>query len=149
MSQNGDKDDHNARRPNPVDTHVGSRVRFQRMVKKMSQGELGDRLGLTFQQVQKYERGANRISASRLFGLSQVLEVPVQFFYDKFDSPAAEFAEETTGDYVAGFVGTKEGLELNMAFVNIVDPKVRRLVIELVKSLSGRAEKSSGGDKED
>src|SRR5262249_52726692 len=72
-----------SRRPNPIDLHVGSRVRLQRMLLGMSQEKLGERLGLTFQQIQKYEKGINRIGASRLFDLAQVLGVNVQFFYDE------------------------------------------------------------------
>src|SRR5688572_10163347 len=83
-----DSDEKGSRRANPIDIHVGSRVRFRRMLLGMSQEKLGERLGLTFQQVQKYEKGINRIGASRLFDLAQVLGVPVQFFYD--DAPLPE-----------------------------------------------------------
>src|SRR6478752_10537797 len=77
-----------SRRANPMDVHVGSRVRLRRMLLGMSQEKLGEHLGLTFQQVQKYEKGINRIGASRLFDLSQVLGVPVQFFYE--EAPSAD-----------------------------------------------------------
>src|SRR5262245_60591158 len=83
-----DGDEKGSRRPNPIDVHVGSRVRFRRMLLGMSQEKLGEKLGLTFQQVQKYEKGINRIGASRLFDLAQVLGVTVQFFYE--EAPAAE-----------------------------------------------------------
>jgi len=132
-----------SRKPNPVDAHVGTRVRLRRMLLGMSQEKLGEHLGLTFQQVQKYEKGVNRIGASRLFDLSRVLGVPIQFFYDEAPS---EFTDSTTApgfsdrpaeSYVIEFLSTREGLELNKAFVKIADPKVRRSVVELVRSLGG------------
>ncbi|HVY41844.1 MAG TPA: helix-turn-helix transcriptional regulator [Hyphomicrobiaceae bacterium] len=132
-----------SRRPNPIDVHVGSRVRLQRMLLGISQEKLGERLGLTFQQVQKYEKGVNRIGASRLFDLAQVLQVPVQFFYD--DAPVAEsrtalaggFAERSADGYIFEFLSTREGLELNRAFARISDPKTRRAILDLVRSLAG------------
>src|SRR5262245_12311683 len=90
-------DEKGSRRPNPIDVHVGSRVRFRRMLLGMSQEKLGEKLGLTFQQVQKYEKGINRIGASRLFDLAQVLGVSVQFFYEEApsqESPGHAFAPE-------------------------------------------------------
>lgn len=129
--------------PNPIDKHVGSRVRMRRMMLGMSQEKLGDALGLTFQQVQKYEKGVNRIGASRLFDLARVLGVPVQFFYDEAPAELVEtslapgFAERPTESYVVEFLSTREGLELNKAFVKITDPRVRRSVVELVRSLGG------------
>ncbi|WP_246317253.1 helix-turn-helix domain-containing protein [Hyphomicrobium methylovorum] len=128
-----------------MDVHVGSRVRLRRMLLGMSQEKLGEHLGLTFQQVQKYEKGVNRIGASRLFDLAKVLGVPVQFFYDEAPSgaqktagvPAAGFAEQPDESYVVDFLGTREGLELNKAFARIADPKVRRSIVELVRSLAG------------
>lgn len=144
--EHADADDgaRNTRRANPMDVHVGSRVRLRRMLLGMSQEKLGEHLGLTFQQVQKYEKGVNRIGASRLFDLAKVLGVPVQFFYD--EAPvgvvgASEaqpgFAEQPDETYVVDFLGTREGLELNKAFARIADPKVRRSIVELVRSLSG------------
>ena len=139
--ENGDLQSRNARKPNPIDIHVGSRVRFRRMLLGMSQEKLGDRLGLTFQQVQKYEKGVNRIGASRLFELTGVLGVNVQFFYD--DAPDVGHASNLTGmaeepkcDYVGGFLKSGEGIELNRAFAKISDPKVRRSVVDLVRSLA-------------
>jgi len=132
-----------SRKPNPIDAHVGMRVRLRRMLLGMSQEKLGEHLGLTFQQVQKYEKGVNRIGASRLFDLSRVLGVPVQFFYDEapadlVDASAAPgFAERPTETYVIDFLSTREGLELNKAFVKIADPRVRRSVVELVRTLGG------------
>lgn len=137
-------DEKGSRRPNPIDIHVGSRVRLRRMLMGISQEKLGEKLGLTFQQVQKYEKGVNRIGASRLFDLSNVLSVPIQFFYE--DAPIAEaraqpasgFAEAAPADSsIIEFLSTREGLELNKAFSRIVDPKTRRAIIELLRSLAG------------
>jgi transcriptional regulator with XRE-family HTH domain len=127
-----------------MDVHVGSRVRLRRMVIGMSQEKLGERMGLTFQQIQKYEKGTNRVGASRLFQLSQILDVPVQFFFE--DAPvsvgargaamAAGFAESKTEAFLLDFLNSRDGLELNRAFVKITDPKVRKRVVELVRALS-------------
>jgi transcriptional regulator with XRE-family HTH domain len=138
-------DDRGVRRPNPMDVHVGSRVRLRRILLGMSQEKLGERLGLTFQQIQKYEKGVNRIGASRLFDMSRVLGVPVQFFYD--EAPVAErllempmgFADAPSDGYLGEFLNSREGIELNRAFVRITDPKVRRSVIELVRAMAGDA----------
>mgnify|MGYP001408464231 CR=1 FL=1 len=137
--ETGDEGERNARRANTMDTHVGSRVLLG-----MSQEKLGEHLGLTFQQVQKYEKGINRIGASRLYELAQVLGVPVQFFYD--DAPAqaqaglalvSGFAETPSETYAVDFLGSREGLELNKAFARITDPRVRRSIVELVRSIAG------------
>jgi transcriptional regulator with XRE-family HTH domain len=133
-----------SRRPNPVDIHVGGRVRFRRMLLGMSQEKLGERLGLTFQQVQKYEKGINRVGASRLFDLSQVLGVPVQFFYDEAPgsyeqsstSQAPGSTERSPESHIVEFLNSRDGLELNKAFVRITDPKVRRSIVDLVRSLA-------------
>lgn len=127
--------------PNPIDVHVGSRVRLRRMLIGMSQERLGELLGLTFQQVQKYEKGANRIGASRLFQIARILGVPVQFCFD--DAPteggaglaAPGFAEADQTPFILNFVSSSEGLELNRAFTAISDPNVRKRIIELVRSL--------------
>jgi transcriptional regulator with XRE-family HTH domain len=146
-----DSDDRNARRANPIDVHVGSRVRLRRMLLGMSQERLGERLGLTFQQVQKYEKGVNRIGASRLFDLAQVLGVPVQFFYDDAPPGMHEFAAQPLNHPHAGvgmaergaestiveFLSTREGLELNRSFNRISDPRVRRSIVELVRNIAG------------
>jgi transcriptional regulator with XRE-family HTH domain len=132
-----------SRKPNPMDAHVGTRVRLRRMLLGMSQEKLGEHLGLTFQQVQKYEKGVNRIGASRLFDLSRVLGVPVQFFYDEAPADVTEgssspgFAERPAESYVLDFLSTRDGLELNKAFVRITDPRVRRSVVDLVRTLGG------------
>jgi transcriptional regulator with XRE-family HTH domain len=131
------------RKPNPMDIHVGSRVRLRRMVIGMSQEKLGEKMGLTFQQIQKYEKGTNRIGASRLYQLSLILDVPVQFFFE--DAPlsmtgrgpvAGGFAESKTEAFLLDFLNSRDGLELNRAFVKITDPKVRKRVVELVRALS-------------
>ncbi len=132
----------NSRRSNPIDAHVGGRVRLRRMLLGISQEKLGEQLGLTFQQIQKYEKGVNRIGASRLFDLSKVLNVPIQFFYD--DAPAAEngvaahtgFAEPAADAYITGFLNTREGVELNKAYARISDIRTRRAILDLVRSLA-------------
>jgi len=127
------------KKPNPVDTHVGSRVRLRRMLLGMSQERLGNAMGLTFQQVQKYEKGVNRIGASRLFHISRILDVPVQFFFEEapqLDGPAvAGMAEPESQTFILEFLNSREGLELNRAFVKIGDPKVRKSVVDLVRAL--------------
>lgn len=134
-------DNNVTRKPNPVDIHVGGRIRLRRMMSGLSQERLGEQMGLTFQQIQKYEKGANRVGASRLFQLAKVLEVPVSYFFDDLEQPetdhqATGFAEPRSQDFVLEFLNSREGLELNRAFVKIEDPKVRRRVIDLIRSLS-------------
>jgi transcriptional regulator with XRE-family HTH domain len=130
------------RKPNPVDVHVGSRVRYRRMIIGMSQEKLGEKMNLTFQQIQKYEKGTNRIGASRLFQLSKILEVPVGYFFeDAFANSAPVQASNSLHEpeqegYILDFLNSREGLELNKAFAKIQDPKVRRRVIDLVRALS-------------
>jgi transcriptional regulator with XRE-family HTH domain len=140
-----------SRRANPVDLHVGSRVRFRRMLIGMSQEKLGESLGLTFQQIQKYEKGVNRIGASRLFELGKALGVSVAFFYEDAPglggahvNPPLGFAESPSESYIVDFLGTRDGLELNKAFARITDPKVRRSVVDLVRSLAGEEPSSTG-----
>ncbi|OKL44470.1 helix-turn-helix domain-containing protein [Pseudovibrio exalbescens] len=126
--------------PNPIDVHVGSRVRLRRMMLGMSQEKLGESLGITFQQIQKYEKGTNRIGASRLQHIATILKVPVAFFFE--DAPGSPEEAQGVGDnpqttYVVDFLSSSDGLALNKAFVRIEDPKVRRKLVELVKSLAG------------
>lgn len=137
-------------KPNPIDVHVGARVRLRRTLLGMSQEKLGEALGLTFQQVQKYERGANRVGASRLFDLARVLDVPVSFFFDdmgedvKKQTPALLGTlglEEPVGEYVADPMARRETLELVRAYYRITDPGVRKRVYELAKALADAAEK--------
>lgn len=130
--------------PDPIDVHVGSRVRLRRMLIGMSQEKLGEALNLTFQQIQKYEKGANRIGSSRLYKISQLLGVSVQFFFD--DMPmeaageAAGFSENDSTPMIMDFVSTPEGVQLNRAFSRIDSADVRRRVVDLVKSLAQNSE---------
>lgn len=128
-----------------MDIHVGSRVRLRRMMMGLSQDRLGEELGLTFQQVQKYEKGVNRIGASRLFDISRILEVPVQFFYDDFDGVSGHangMAEPETPGYTDGksdffaALATPEGMQLARSFAAISDPIVRRRILDLIKALA-------------
>ncbi|BDA87078.1 transcriptional regulator [Aureimonas sp. SA4125] len=134
----------NKKKPNPVDTHVGSRVRLRRTMLGMSQEKLGEALGITFQQIQKYEKGSNRIGASRLQRITEVLNVPVSFFFEDVPGALTDGAgglgEPSGPDYVVDFLSTAEGLQLNRAFVKISDPKVRRRIIDLVRSLGDSAD---------
>jgi len=126
--------------PNPIDRHVGSRVRMRRMLIGMSQEKLGEALGLTFQQVQKYEKGTNRIGASRLHRIANVLWVPIEFFYEGAphgNTVTGGFAEASSSAYVSDFLSTAEGIQLIKAFLAIKDPKIRRKIVELMKALAG------------
>jgi transcriptional regulator with XRE-family HTH domain len=123
--------------PNPIDKHVGSRVRMRRMMLSMSQEKLGDALGLTFQQVQKYEKGTNRIGASRLQQISKILQVPVSFFFEGGPDGAGDFDETSSPSYVSDFLATSDGLALTKAFMRIEDPKLRRRIVDLVEQISG------------
>ena len=126
---------------NPTDKHVGSRLRMRRLMLDMSQTDVADALGLTFQQVQKYEKGSNRISASRLQHISQILQVPVPFFFE--GAPAASGipqAAKGTADapspaYVTDFLATSDGLALVKAFMCIEDAKLRRAIVRLVEEI--------------
>lgn len=131
--------------PNPIDIHVGARVRLRRMMLGMSQEMLGDHLGITFQQIQKYEKGTNRIGSSRLQGIARALSVPVAFFFE--DAPGSApvggdqgFAPARAADPIIAFLSSPDGLRLNTAFIRITDPKVRRKVVELVRSMAGDAD---------
>lgn len=130
--------------PNPTDKYVGSRVRMRRLMLSMSQEKLGEKLGLTFQQVQKYEKGVNRIGASRLFQISKILDVPVQFFFEEAPHVdgrrAPGMAEADSEAFILEFLNSREGLELNRAFVKIADPKVRKSVVDLVRALSASSD---------
>ncbi|HZC55799.1 MAG TPA: helix-turn-helix transcriptional regulator [Xanthobacteraceae bacterium] len=129
--------------PNPTDKHVGSRVRMRRMMLGMSQEKLGDALGLTFQQVQKYEKGTNRIGASRLQQISQILQVQVSFFFE--GAPSAQLGTKTDSmgeapspAYVSDFLATSDGLALTKAFMRIDDSKLRRRIVDLVEQIASR-----------
>ena len=125
--------------PGPVDKHVGGRVRMRRILVGMSQEKLGEALDLTFQQVQKYEKGTNRIGASRLQQIAQVLAVPVTYFFEGAPQdksiPEAGFAEAPQTDFAVDLLSTSEGVQLAKAFLSIEDPKVRRRVVDLVSTL--------------
>jgi transcriptional regulator with XRE-family HTH domain len=132
-------------KPNPIDVHVGSRVRLRRNMLGLSQEKLGEAIGLTFQQVQKYERGANRIGASRLLELSRVLDVPVSFFYDETDpvrAPAIPtgFGEEPQEGFDADPMRRRETLELIDAYYDIEDVAARRRLFDLAKALAAASE---------
>jgi transcriptional regulator with XRE-family HTH domain len=133
--------------PDPIDKYVGSRVRMRRIMLGMSQEKLGDSLGLTFQQVQKYEKGTNRIGASRLQQISDVLQVPVQFLFEGAPTTASHagggFSEAPSPAYVSDFLSTSEGLALTRAFTRISDSKLRRSIVDLVEQFAGR--EANGG----
>ena len=129
--------------PNPTDKHVGSRVRMRRMMLGMSQEKLGDALGLTFQQVQKYEKGTNRIGASRLQQISHILQVPVSFFFEGAPSAHTSAKSDGMGEapspaYVSDFLATSDGLALTKAFMRIDDSKLRRRIVDLVEQIATR-----------
>ena len=137
--------------PNPVDVHVGARLRRRRTLLGMNQTKLGDAIGVAFQQVQKYERGANRIGSSRLFGLSRVLDVPVQFFFDDMPTAvaASSLATKKRGkakkppSYELDPMATRETMELVRAYYKIKDAKVRKRLHELAKAIGAGASKDS------
>lgn len=126
----------NKKKPNPIDIHVGGRIRLRRNMLGMSQEKLGENLGITFQQIQKYEKGTNRVGASRLQAIASILEVPVAFFFEDAPGGSEGLAEASQTTYVVDFLSSTEGLQLNRAFVRIGDPKVRRKIIDLVRALA-------------
>ena len=135
----------NKKKPNPIDIHVGSRIRLRRNMLGYSQEKLGESLGITFQQIQKYEKGTNRVGASRLQAISAILTVPVSFFFE--DAPGGHtpgvgsFGEDNDATYVVDFLNSNEGVQLTRSFTKISDPKIRRKIIDLVKSLADDDEK--------
>jgi transcriptional regulator with XRE-family HTH domain len=125
--------------PNPIDKHVGGRVRMRRQMLKMSQGKLGNAVGLTFQQIQKYEKGANRIGASRLQQIAEVLSVPVPFFFEGAPQSSAGLQivdEAPPPAYLTEFLATSDGLALVNAFRRIKTLGVKRSIVRLVKELT-------------
>ena len=127
--------------PNPVDKYVGSRVRMRRIMLGMSQEKLGEALGLTFQQIQKYEKGTNRVGASRIKQISEILQVPVSFLFE--GGPAGivsgeGFSEDASPSYISDFLATSEGLALTRAFTSIGDAKLRRSIVDLVEQIAAR-----------
>jgi transcriptional regulator with XRE-family HTH domain len=138
----------NPRGPNAVDRHVGSRVRLRRQLLNMSQEKLGEELGVTFQQVQKYERGTNRVGAGRLWHLARVLDVPVSFFYDGVAESVSQpgFSEGDQTPIVDDFIQSADGVALAQAFARIKDSKVRRRVLELVRTLAAEEAEAAAVD---
>ena len=127
--------------PNPVDRYVGSRVRMRRIMLGMSQEKLGEALGLTFQQVQKYEKGTNRVGASRIQQISEILQVPVSFLFEGGPSgvvTSGGFSEGTSPAYISDFLATSEGLALTRAFTRISDAKLRRSIVDMVEQIAAR-----------
>ncbi|MGN6115179.1 MAG: helix-turn-helix domain-containing protein [Nitrobacter sp.] len=128
--------------PNPVDKYVGSRVRMRRIMLGMSQEKLGEALGLTFQQVQKYEKGTNRVGASRIQQIAEILQVPVSFLFE--GGPGGGIAkldgmsEAPSPSYVSDFLATSEGLALTRAFTRITDAKLRRSIVDMVEQIAAR-----------
>lgn len=125
-----------------IDKEIGSRVRMRRISIGMSQEKLGDMLGLTFQQVQKYEKGMNRISVGRLVDIAKILGVDIHFFFDGIKSvkPEPGFAEEETSPYISEVMSTPEGLQLIRTFTGIKSPKVRKSIVQLVAALASQDE---------
>ncbi|WP_327216416.1 helix-turn-helix domain-containing protein [Xaviernesmea oryzae] len=134
--------------PNAVDALVGSRVRMRRVILGLSQQTLAEALGVTFQQLQKYEKGANRIGASRLQRLAQVLDVPVGFFFEGSVDSGEALAVSATADPITQFIGSREGIALITAFASIEDRQVRQTILNLVRSLSSNA-KAAEEDEDD
>lgn len=126
--------------PNPVDRHVGSRMRMRRIMLGMSQEKLGEALGLTFQQVQKYEKGTNRVGASRLQQIAEILQVPVSFLFEGAPTglPVDGLTEAPSTAYVSDFLATSEGLALTRAFTRISNAKMRRSIVDLVEQIAAR-----------
>jgi transcriptional regulator with XRE-family HTH domain len=117
---------------------------MRRMMLTMSQEKLGDALGLTFQQVQKYEKGTNRIGASRLQQISHILQVPIEFFFEgapNLHGSGAELKDAPSASYISDFLATSEGLSLTRAFTRIKEPKLRRRIVDLVEEIAGRSER--------
>jgi transcriptional regulator with XRE-family HTH domain len=128
-----------AKSPNPIDKHVGARVRMRRVLVGLSQEKLGDALGITFQQIQKYEKGTNRIGASRLQEASKILGVPVNFFFEgaQVDTEMMSgFAEGDANGYVADFASSAEGAQLISAFLKIKEPKLRKKIVDLIMAMA-------------
>lgn len=135
----------NKKAPNPIDIHVGARVRLRRLMLGLSQEKLGEGLGITFQQVQKYEKGTNRVGASRLQAISTILDVKPSFFFEGIDSdqaPSSGAEIEVSG--LNGFISSKEGVELNRAFAKIQDANTRKKIVALVRALANVADEAEG-----
>ena len=126
------------RSPDPVDKRVGARIRMRRLMLKISQTQLGDALGLSFQQLQKYEKGSNRVGASRLQHIASILQVPVSFFFEEVPvnrSEPAQISDAPSPESVTAFVSTTDGLKLIRAFTSIKNTKIRRCIVQLVEHI--------------
>ena len=123
--------------PDPIDKHVGSRVKMRRLMLGMSQEKLGDALGLTFQQVQKYEKGTNRMGSSRLQQISNILEVPVTFLFQAAPGQPKPDGKAPSSTYVSDFLATSDGLALVKAFMKIKNRNARRCIVKLVEVIAG------------
>jgi transcriptional regulator with XRE-family HTH domain len=130
--------------PNPIDKYVGSRVRMRRLMLGLSQEKLADQLGITFQQVQKYENGINRVSASRLQAISQILQVPVSFFFEgdaQIEGRGRKGADAPAHQYISDFLASTDGLKLARAFTQIGEASLRRSIVRLVEEVAGEDER--------
>jgi transcriptional regulator with XRE-family HTH domain len=136
--------------PNPVDLHVGARIRLRRRMQGVSQEKLADALGLTFQQVQKYERGANRVSASKLYEIAAALRAPVAYFFDGLADPTTSSPElnmpASEEQSVHAFLMTSEGLELARLFPELPRGRVRRRLLDLLRALTGDEPDEADGE---
>ncbi len=131
--------------PHPVDIHVGKRLRLRRTIQGLSQEVVGNAIGVTFQQIQKYERGANRMGSSRLFEFSKILKVPVSYFFDGFEAQVGEendymMAESSSPEFEHEQMSSRETMEMMRAYYKISSPRVRKSVFDLVKNLAEREE---------
>jgi transcriptional regulator with XRE-family HTH domain len=122
--------------PNPVDAHVGRRIRMRRMILNLSQTDLGEKSGITFQQIQKYEKGANRVSASRLQEFAKMLDVPVSFFFEGLTNGAK--LKNAPEDLAQQLLATRDGIELTKAFISIDDKPLRRSIVNMVEEVAKR-----------
>lgn len=131
--------DATSRNPNPIDIHVGARTRLRRKMMGLSQDTLAKALGLTFQQVQKYERGTNRISASKLYETARVLRVPLSYFFEGLNDPTEGGEGDAGADTsaITAFMHSPEGLELAAVFPRIRPPAARRRILQLASALAG------------
>lgn len=142
-------------KPNPIDIHVGSRIRQRRTLLGMSQQKLGESIGLTFQQIQKYERGTNRVGSSRVFQLSRILDVPVAYFFEEIGSDIANRGRHHSMGHATPAPETderdpltkRETLELVRAYYKIIDPRIRKRLFELTKTLGAASQKTPPAKK--
>ena len=139
-----------SRGPNPIDLHVGGRIKLRRLMLRMSQEKLAEGLGITFQQVQKYEKGTNRVGASRLQQIAQLLQVPISYFFAENDAAllSKDHLLATKDDGLMSFVKSREGVELNMAFSRLRERKARESFIKLVRALADSSLGQEGVDRD-